>query len=62
MEKEVVRRNFGDIHKLLKLPSLSECRALIHQNNYLRKRTLEQLKSWIDNQCKDKNRKKNIFA
>jgi len=54
----VIRKNFGDIHKLLKLPSLNKCRALISQNSCLRERTPEQLKSWIDNQRKDKIRKK----
>jgi len=54
----VIRKNFGDIHKLLKLLSLNKCRALISQNSCLRKRTPEQLKSWIDNQRKDKIRKK----
>lgn len=58
MEKEVIKENFGDIHELFKLPSLNECRALIHQNSCLRKRTPEQLKTWIDNQRKDKTRKK----
>lgn len=58
MEKKVIRKNFGDIRKLLKLPSLSKCRALIQQNSCLKKRTPEQLKSWIDNQRKDKIRKK----
>lgn len=58
MEKEAVMKHFGDIHKLLKLPSLSKCRALIHQNSCLKKRTPEQLKSWIDNQRKDKIRKR----
>jgi len=54
----MIRKNFGDIHKLFKLPSLNKCRALIYQNSCLRKRTPEQLKSWIDNQRKDKIRKK----
>lgn len=58
MEKEVIRKNFGDVRKLSKLPSLNKCRAVIHQNSCLRKRTPEQLKSWIDNQRKDKLRKK----
>lgn len=58
MKKEVVKKNFDDIHKLQKLPSLIKCRVLIHQNSCLRKRTPEQLKSWIDNQRKEKIRKK----
>lgn len=56
--KKVIRKNLGDISKLLKLPSLGKCRALIQQNSCLRRRTPEQLKSWIDNQRKDKIRKR----
>jgi len=52
----VIRKNFGDIHKLLKLPSLNKYRTLIYQNNCLKKRTSEQLKSWIE------KKKKKIFA
>lgn len=58
MEKKVIKKKFGDICKLSKLPSLKECRALIQQNSCLRRRTPEQLKSWIDNQRKEKDRKK----
>jgi len=58
MEKEVLKKNFGDIRKLHKLPSLGECRALIHQNRCLEKRTPEQIKTWIDNQRKNDIRKK----
>ncbi|XP_018360085.1 PREDICTED: probable serine/threonine-protein kinase DDB_G0283337 [Trachymyrmex cornetzi] len=57
MEKEIVQKKFGDIYKLPKLPSLNECRILIGQNRCLRKRTPEQLKSWIDNQRKGNFRK-----
>lgn len=58
MEKNVIIKNLGDISNLPVLPSLSKCRALIQQNTCLRKRTPEQLKSWIDNQRKNKIRKK----
>ncbi|KYN50101.1 hypothetical protein ALC62_00129, partial [Cyphomyrmex costatus] len=57
MEKEVIKKKFGDIYKLPKLPSLNECRTLIYQNRCLKKRTPEQLKSWIDNQRKSNFRK-----
>lgn len=57
MEIQAIKKHF-DIYKLPKLPTLTECRNLIQQNKCLRRRTPEQLKSWIDNQRKNKIRKK----
>lgn len=48
---------FGDLKSLKKLPSLETCQKLIRENNELRHRRPEQLKTWMDNQRKASLRK-----
>lgn len=49
---------FGDLNKLSQLPSLKACQETIEECPALSNRTPAQLKTWIDNQRKDRNKKK----
>lgn len=57
-ERAAVRKEFGNLEQLQKLPSLQKCQILIKKTAVLSQRTPQQLKSWIDNQRKAEQRKK----
>lgn len=55
-EKKAIIKYFGNLEKLSKLPSLQECRKVILKYRILNQRTIQQIKTWIDNQRRAKNR------
>ncbi|XP_043460944.1 uncharacterized protein LOC122497741 [Leptopilina heterotoma] len=57
-EQDVVTNFFGPLKSLPKLPSLHTCQDLISNNEVLKNRAPQQLKTWIDNQRKKDSRKR----
>lgn len=55
-EKKAITAYFGNLDKLSKLPSLEECRKVILKYKMLNQRTPQQVKTWIDNQRRAKQR------
>lgn len=55
-EREAITKHFGNLQKISKLPSLQECRKVILKYRVLNQRTPQQVKTWIDNQKRAKNR------
>ncbi|XP_029159005.1 uncharacterized protein LOC114931205 [Nylanderia fulva] len=61
-EKEAITKHFGNLQNLSKLPSLQECRKVILKYRVLNQRTPQQVKTWIDNQKRVKNRQQSYIC
>ncbi|KAK0075559.1 hypothetical protein PV326_011490, partial [Microctonus aethiopoides] len=57
VEKSIIQKEFGDLEKMGKLPSIARCQRVIDKNPVLKNRTAAQMKTFIDNQRRAQSRK-----